>query len=74
MGKVAWQVKHLRLLSVIAGTVCTWVELGWGVGLSGGGCSSASVVGYTGVWWVGRPLAVVLTVVIVWYLGGAALI
>ena len=57
---------------VIAGAVRTWVELGWGVGLSGG-CSSANVVGYTGVWWVGRPLAFVLTIVIVWYLGGAAL-
>ena len=58
--------------TVIAGAVRTWVELGWGVGLSGG-CSSANVVGYTGVWWVGRPLAVVLTIAIVWYLGGAAL-
>jgi hypothetical protein len=33
--------------AVIAGAVRTWVELGWGIGLSGG-CSSANVVGYTG--------------------------
>jgi hypothetical protein len=58
--------------TVIAGAVRTRVELGWGVGLSGG-CSSANVVGYAGIGWVGRPFADVLTIVIVWYLGGAAL-
>ena len=34
--------------TMIAGAVRTRVELGWGGGLSGG-CSSANVVGYTGV-------------------------
>jgi hypothetical protein len=58
--------------TVIAGAVRTRVELGWSGGLSGG-CSSANGVGYTGVRWVWRPLAIFLTVGIVWYLGGAAL-
>ena len=56
---------------MIAGAIRTRVELGWSGGLSGG-CGSANVVGYTGVWWVGCPLAVIVTVGVVCYLRGAA--